>query len=780
MKKLSLQGLLPGILVTVLFLLTSASIHAQVGINTNGNTPDTSAMLDVSSNNRGVLLPRMTTAQRTAIAQPADGLTVYDLSTTSYWYYDNDQWNEIGKADGEITPEDLVNAPDLDFSCLGVLGSAELDFPSGSNVAGGTSNTFTTATGVAVAGNFAYVTERRDTGLIVFDVTTPTNPNQVTYFELGFTDEPADLAIGGQYAYVITDDLLVVDISVPSNPQLVATLVLDGAPTAITVVDNYVYVLDRLSEDLKIISVADPTNPVVVGTVTMGSFFGGDIVVTNQYAYVTAGSGLKIIAINDVFNPAIVGQVNLGGGGDLAVSGNYAYVSSGLNIKIINITDPTAPIEITSFRTAFLEDFTLQGNYIYGVTFEDLRIFDISNPTAPALVDSLPLNEATLITHVGNHVYVITETQRRDDELSIVELACSTTSGPLGLNLLDNTFTLLPDGDNLGNHTATMNVNLANFDLTNGDIIEANFFFGDGAGLTNVGDDLGNHTATTNLDLADFDLTNGGNINGTNFLGTDLTVTTFSAAQGNIGIINPGSESTDQGTSNAAGQGFAVSPWVYTNAIEAQGERGPASTLITIGNDGTYGSDDEIHLVTNGDSQLRVDANGRVGIGRDPTINQLEVNGEASKSTPGFWVGNSDARLKKNMRQLNGEEILQKLLTLQGITFEWDDDKTGYARPLGTQYGFTAQNIQEVFPTLVKTDAQGYLQTAYGTYDAMYVEAFRAQQKQIESQQQRITTQQKLIRDLQQQVARIQEVEATLATLQQQLSSLDHSTTTKK
>ena len=66
-----------------------------------------------------------------------------------------------------------------------------------------------------------------------------------------------------------------------------------------------------------------------------------------------------------------------------------------------------------------------------------------------------------------------------------------------------------------------------------------------------------------------------------------------------------------------------------------------------------------------------------------------------------------------------------KLLGLKGITYEWNDNKTGNDRPTGFQYGFTAQNIQEVFPTLVEEDAKGYLQTAYGTYDAMMIEAIR-------------------------------------------------------
>ena len=123
---------------------------------------------------------------------------------------------------------------------------------------------------------------------------------------------------------------------------------------------------------------------------------------------------------------------------------------------------------------------------------------------------------------------------------------------------------------------------------------------------------------------------------------------------------------------------------------------------------------------------------GNVGIGRGPVTNTLEVEGNASKSSAGSWVANSDARLKKNIQPLNSQLMLQNLLALQGVTYEWDDDKTGSKRPEGIQYGFTAQNIREVFPTLVEEDNLGYLQTAYGTYDAMTVEAIRAMHDKIE------------------------------------------------
>jgi hypothetical protein len=128
--------------------------------------------------------------------------------------------------------------------------------------------------------------------------------------------------------------------------------------------------------------------------------------------------------------------------------------------------------------------------------------------------------------------------------------------------------------------------------------------------------------------------------------------------------------------------------------------------------------------------------NGRIGIQRDPTTNALEVNGNASKSSAGDWIANSDERLKKDIQPFHG--ALQKLQQLNGITYYWNDDKTGTIRPVETQMGFTAQNIQKVFPELVSTDAQGYLQTAYGTYDALYVEAIKELLKRIEVLEEKI------------------------------------------
>jgi len=77
------------ILLTILATVFIGS-YAQVGIGTN--TPNASAMLDVSSSSKGFLLTRMTTLQRNAILSPAAGLLVFDTDKSTLYLYDGDQW----------------------------------------------------------------------------------------------------------------------------------------------------------------------------------------------------------------------------------------------------------------------------------------------------------------------------------------------------------------------------------------------------------------------------------------------------------------------------------------------------------------------------------------------------------------------------------------------------------------------------------------------------------------------------------------------------------------
>jgi len=78
-----------------LIILASNSLQAQVSINTSGIDPDASAMLDISSYEKGILIPRMSVVGRDSISNPANGLLTYNVTDDAFNYYDNNQWNTL-------------------------------------------------------------------------------------------------------------------------------------------------------------------------------------------------------------------------------------------------------------------------------------------------------------------------------------------------------------------------------------------------------------------------------------------------------------------------------------------------------------------------------------------------------------------------------------------------------------------------------------------------------------------------------------------------------------
>jgi uncharacterized protein (TIGR02145 family) len=92
----------------LLLMLTflAGSICAQnVGINDDGSPPDSSAMLDVKSTTKGMLIPRMTAAQIGAIANPADGLQAYNTDNGKIYVFVSSAyvWKELSSGTDTTT-----------------------------------------------------------------------------------------------------------------------------------------------------------------------------------------------------------------------------------------------------------------------------------------------------------------------------------------------------------------------------------------------------------------------------------------------------------------------------------------------------------------------------------------------------------------------------------------------------------------------------------------------------------------------------------------------------
>src|SRR5262245_40726145 len=74
-------------LLLLVVFFTSYSLTAQVAISSTPTTPNASAMLDVQSTSKGLLIPRMTAAFKLGIANPATGLLIYQTDGASGFYY---------------------------------------------------------------------------------------------------------------------------------------------------------------------------------------------------------------------------------------------------------------------------------------------------------------------------------------------------------------------------------------------------------------------------------------------------------------------------------------------------------------------------------------------------------------------------------------------------------------------------------------------------------------------------------------------------------------------
>ncbi len=81
-----------------MLLVNCSLMFSQVGINTDGSTPDNSSILDVKSTSKGILIPRLTFEQRKALLNPAEGLMVFCLDCGvegSLSVYSNGTWKSF-------------------------------------------------------------------------------------------------------------------------------------------------------------------------------------------------------------------------------------------------------------------------------------------------------------------------------------------------------------------------------------------------------------------------------------------------------------------------------------------------------------------------------------------------------------------------------------------------------------------------------------------------------------------------------------------------------------
>jgi hypothetical protein len=137
----------------ILLMIPTHFIWAQaVSINTDGSVANASSILDIKSTTKGVLVPRMTKAEKNGIVNPAIGLLVYQNAPDSvgFHYFDGIKWLMI------------VNSNTADTSKWKLLGTAMANKNTG-NVGIGTGNNVPTST-LQVEGTIAIGTSMNIVG----------------------------------------------------------------------------------------------------------------------------------------------------------------------------------------------------------------------------------------------------------------------------------------------------------------------------------------------------------------------------------------------------------------------------------------------------------------------------------------------------------------------------------------------------------------------------------------------------------------------------------------
>jgi hypothetical protein len=228
-----------------------------------------------------------------------------------------------------------------------------------------------------------------------------------------------EVFVQGRYAYRVShnnNSMQVIDVSVPTNPTVIATLTGLNGPLAIKVLGRYAYIASN-NGDFHVVDISNPAIPVIVSTLSGVLSCSYGLYVQGRYAYVadSCNNKLQILDVNNPKVPTLVAGIAFPGTfiKRVFVQGRYAYcIGYGTVMAVYDVGNPTQPTLVQSVTTSTDPyGIYVQGRYAYVTTLTSgiLQIFDISNPgSIPAAVASLSLGVASpyAVFVQGRYAYI--------------------------------------------------------------------------------------------------------------------------------------------------------------------------------------------------------------------------------------------------------------------------------------------------------------------------------------------------------------------------------------
>ena len=197
-----------------------------------------------------------------------------------------------------------------------------------------------------------------------------------------------DVAIAGNIAYVTSmGNVNVVDFSVPSNPQVVTTLVTDDIALGIAVSGQTAVVADGFF-GLRVVDITNPYAPSIVGSVSLGGI-AAEVAISGNLALV-ANSGLGKLQVVDIgvpSNPTLVGSLNVGSLRHVTASGTTAYVSAnGNGLVIVDVSNPASPTLVSTHGYYAQSCAVSDGIAFVALGDFGFTLVDVSVPDSPTTI----------------------------------------------------------------------------------------------------------------------------------------------------------------------------------------------------------------------------------------------------------------------------------------------------------------------------------------------------------------------------------------------------------
>ncbi len=258
---------------------------------------------------------------------------------------------------------------------------------------------------IKVQGNYAYCAF--DNGLVILDVSNPTQPTFVSHARIN--NRPFAIDVQNNHCYIATTGkLCIYDVNDVFNPVEISFVSYTGRPGGIIVRDNFAFIVSHSTTHdglhrfdyvhFYIVDIANPGTPYIMGSGSTSWLLpGGGIAVSGNYVYLASSWGLVIYDISNPTAPILVDSPLGYGGTDtgLLASGSVLYVMSDGTLKICDISNPDSVFLLSSTSISGYGNATKAGNYLY-VAASGLQfyIFDVADPRSPRLISTLNLPDA--------------------------------------------------------------------------------------------------------------------------------------------------------------------------------------------------------------------------------------------------------------------------------------------------------------------------------------------------------------------------------------------------